>query len=877
MEVASGTRLGPYEIVSRIGVGGMGEVWRANDTRLDRSVAIKVLPPELAQNAQLKVRFEREARAISALNHPHICTLYDVGFEGGTSYLVMELLDGESLADRLSRGPLPISEVIRYGSQVADALERAHRAGIIHRDLKPGNVMITKGGAKLLDFGLAKSATIEVNPEGATQHKPLTQEGTILGTFQYMAPEQLEGIEADARTDIFALGAVLYEMTTGKRAFEGKTRTSLIAAIVTGQPPAIALVQPMASSALEHVVSKCLEKNPDDRWQSAHDVGEELRWTGSGMEAAAALRPARSRWVWPLIALLAVLAIGSTALYLRERSKPVTPLSFAILPPRGYTIDNPAISPDGSAVAFSAHDEARESSVWIRHTGSVEATRLTEKGAVTQPFDLFWSPDGRYVGFFDQGKLMKISAEGGRPELISGGASYGAGAAWSRSGTILFCPRFNEGLFRVPASGGGDPVRVTTLDARRRDTLQGWPQFLDDGDHYLFLLHTVAEAKNEIHAGALSGGPSKMPSKLVVKADSLVGVWKGRLVFVRDGAIYAQEFDEKKLAVTGEPRKIIDDVLYSESNAHAFASISSNGAIVYLPSSIALIHMEVGWYDRSGRLVEKLFDGVTVGSLRLSADESRVVMTKFDPRKGANDLYTRDLARGVETRLTGGLSNHQNAIWSPAGDRLFFSSDRDGMYDVYAQADDGVTPPQVVMKGGDDKFPSGISPDGTRLIVAEDFAKTKNDLWLVPLTPGGTSRPLIATNGGDAGGTFSRDGKWILYVSDVSGRDEVYVRPFPDGRSVQVSTNGGSGGEWSWDNSQVFFTSRDRWVTSAPIALSGTTAAPGKPVPLFPIPRTMSWWSAGVRADHFLCAVAIDPTESVGVIHYAAGWDQAQK
>ena len=401
MTLNPGSRLGPYEITSRLGAGGMGEVYQAVDTRLDRNVAVKILSSELAHSPQLQVRFEREAKTISQLNHPNICTLYDVGHESGTNYLVMELLDGETLADRIGRGPLSLAEVVRYGSQIAEGLDRAHRAGIVHRDLKPGNIMITKSGAKLLDFGLAKAAVLEINPEGATQQKPLTQEGTILGTFQYMAPEQLEGLEADARTDIFGLGAVLYEMVTGKRAFEGKTRTSLIAAIVGGQPPAISALQPLAPTSLEHIITKCLEKDPDDRWQSAHDIAEELKWAGSVRSEQ--LTPRSTRWLWVAIAFLATVAAASSALYLRQRARKAEGFSFSILPPLGYAIRQPAISPDGREIAFVGRERSGEQSLWVRHAGTVQPVRITEKGSVSNPEKPFWSPDGKWVGFTDAG------------------------------------------------------------------------------------------------------------------------------------------------------------------------------------------------------------------------------------------------------------------------------------------------------------------------------------------------------------------------------------------------------------------------------------------------------------------------------------------
>jgi len=869
MNVSAGTRLGPYEIVSPVGAGGMGEVWRARDTRLDRSVAIKVLPREFAGNAQLKMRFEREAKAISQLNHPNICTLHDVGEEQGTNFLVMELLEGETLADRAAKGPLPLAEVLRYGIQIADGLDRAHRAGIVHRDLKPGNIMITKSGAKLLDFGLAKGGGPMPGENAAelpTIAKPLTQEGTIIGTFQYMAPEQLEGAAADARTDIFALGTVLYEMATGRRAFEGKTRTSLIAAIVSAQPPAITNVQPLAPASLDHVIATCLAKDPDDRWQSAHDVAQELRWIQTNAAAAAPARATSKRWIAiSAVALLA--AIIMAAFYARARIRPKEAVAFSILPPREYVFRALQIAPDGSAVAFIASNERGESAVWVRRIGSVTATKVIE-GATMARNVVFWSPDAKWLGYFDDRRIMKVPAQGGTPETVcSACVSYGDGAAWSRSGTILFTPKFAEGLFRVPASGG-TAVRVTSLDAKHRETLHGWPQFIDDGERFVYLYRTFSDEKNAIYGGSLDG----KTRVFVTNADSLVGVSGGYLLFVRDGGMYGQRFDSAKMRLTGEPRKVVDGAFYDEDSAHSFASVASNGALVYMPASNTERKMEIGWYDRGGRLIEKLFDDVSVQSLALPPDDSKVAMEKFEPKKGAYDVYVYDVARGVRTRLTSGLANYSVPVWTPSGDRIIYAGDGDGMYDVYQQPDDGATPPQPVWKGGDDKHPTSITPDGRWLLALQYSAKAKSDIWLVPLDGAGKPSALIATNEDDFGARVSPDGKWIVYGSEQSGRPEVYVRAFPNGHSVQVSIDGGDSPYWSPDGSEIYFTSRDVDVMAAPFHAAGVVPQPGKPASLFRFPKAMTSFTPSHKPGRFLGAVRTAPEESIKVINYMSGW-----
>jgi eukaryotic-like serine/threonine-protein kinase len=866
MTVSPGTRLGPYEILSRIGAGGMGEVWRARDTRLDRSVAIKVLPADLANNAELKLRFEREARSISQLAHPHICTLFDVGDERGTSYLVMELLDGETLSDRVAKGPLPLADVIRYGIQIADALDRAHQAGIVHRDLKPGNIMLTKSGAKLLDFGLAKAAVSAMAPDAATVQKELTQEGTIIGTFQYMAPEQLEGAEADPRTDIFALGAVLYEMTTGRRAFDGKTRTSLIAAIVAGEPAPMRSMQPLAPSALDHVVATCLEKDPEKRWQSARDVARELAWIGEGAGAdTVASKPSR---VWPFVAaLLMILAIASGVLYVRERSKRVPPIAFSILPPPGLTFSAwPVIAPNGQWMAFATRDRGQES-IWLRRVGEIAPVKLA---TVDRAAHFFWSPDSKWIGFFSGSALMRISVDGGQPETITKIDGYGVSGAWNKRGDILFVPKFGAGLFRVPASGG-DAVAVTSLDAHARETLHGYAQFLGDDDRFLYLRRTIGEAPNEIYAGSLQGSLRKA----VVKADALAGVWHGWLLFVRNGALYAQRFDEKKLTVSGEPRKIVDEADYSEEAATSSASVADDGAILYPPSSNVLVAHEYAWYDDTGKLQQKLFEEKGAGQMALSSDESKIARSIPDLRKGATDVHVRDVARGIDTRVTGGLSNNGNGVWSPDGERVYFASDREGMYDIYSQSDDGVSAAQPVWKGGDDKIPMDVSPDGTILLAMLYSPRTKNDIWIVPLV-GGTPRPLIATDGSDIEATFSRDGKWILYQSDRSGRPECYVMAFPDGRSYQVSTEGGVGGEWNYDDSKVVFANGPT-LYAADVKRNGKTAAVGKPAALFTMPKTMSGWWRSKTANRFLIRSIVDPRETVPVANYVKGWADALK
>jgi eukaryotic-like serine/threonine-protein kinase len=495
MSLQSGSRLGPYELQAPIGAGGMGEVWRGRDTRLDRSVAVKILPATFAQDEDRRARFEREAKAISSLNHPHICTLFDVGRDGETHFLVMELLEGEALADRLRKGSLPLEQVLKFGAQVSDALDAAHRQGIVHRDLKPGNVVLTKSGAKLLDFGLARTSTglggVSGSTEMPTEARPLTAAGTVLGTFQYMAPEQLEGAEADGRTDIFALGALLYEMATGKRAFEGKSKTSLIAAILSQQPPPISQVAPVMPPALDHVVRKCLEKDPDDRWQSARDVASELRWIAeagsqAGVPASLALRrKSRERVAWVLAAGCAAAATLGFAWAIRLRgiareaerpfySEVVLP---ADAPLAGVTLGAMAFSPDGRRLAMVVIQAAP--GLAVRDLASGETKPLAGTDGATFPF---WSPDSRSLAFFAEGRLKKVEATGGPVQVVCD-ANAGRGGSWGRDGAIVFAPDIGGPLMTVHEAGGipSAATRTPSPNASHRN-----PWFLPDGRHFLF-------------------------------------------------------------------------------------------------------------------------------------------------------------------------------------------------------------------------------------------------------------------------------------------------------------------------------------------------------------------------------------------------------
>jgi eukaryotic-like serine/threonine-protein kinase len=818
MPLSAGTRLGPYEVVAPLGAGGMGEVFKARDTRLDRSVAIKVLPAEFAQNAQLKTRFEREAKTISQLNHPHICTLYDVG----DGYLVMELLEGETLADRIAKGPLPIDQVLRYGVQIAEALDKAHKAGVVHRDLKPGNVMITKSGAKLLDFGLAKSTpAIDLNAE--TQHKALTAEGTLLGTFQYMAPEQLEGAAADARTDIFAFGVVLYEMATGKRAFEGKTKTSLIAAIVSGEPEPLSQVRPLTPPALEHVVRKCLAKDPEDRWQSAHDIAEEVRWiseAGSQAGVAApvtARRRTRERAAWAA----AVIAAAAIAAYLGLRMRrPEPSITASISAPLHAPFDffgQAAVSPDGNSIAFVGFSKAG-SALWVRPLDREEPRMLPATEGALSPF---WSPDGKALGFFSEGKLKRVPVGGGPSEVICEAAGPAPGGAWNKAGVILFSAAGYGPIYRVSAAGG-KPEAATKLEAYAE--ADRWPYFLPDDEHFIFLGDTGRTETHQIKVGSLRDSSRRD----VIHGVTNAIVAGGQLLFVRGGSLLAQAFDSGKLAVSGEPRVIAEHVTQNWDDHRYEFSASANGRLVYRSASP---DSQLAWVDRTGKQIGTVGEPRRMGMFSISPDLRHVAIDSYDADGRGDDIWLYD-ERGVKSRLTFDPASDFGAVWSPDSSKVAFGSLRDGNGDAYLT--EIANPASVVrLTSGpstDGLNPVSWSPDGRYLLL--DNARTANvDIYVYDFTLKQT-RPYVATPFNEQLATFSPDGSWVAFESDQSGRDEVYVERFPShAERRQISIGGGRGAAWSHDGRELFYVAPDLTLMAADLKSKEAT-----PKPLFHLP-----------------------------------------
>ena len=844
MPLATGTKLGPYEITAPIGAGGMGEVYRAKDTRLDRTVAIKVLPAHLSSNPDLRQRFEREARAISSLNHPNICTLHDIGHQNGIDYLVMEFIEGETLASRLRTGPLSPIETLNYSIQIANALDKAHRQGIVHRDLKPGNVILTKSGMKLLDFGLAKyTAPATESVSMLETGQPLTREGTILGTCQYMAPEQFEGAEADARTDIFAFGAVVYEMATGKKAFDAKTQASLIAAILKEEPNPISNIQPMAPALLERFVKTCLAKDPEERWQTAHDARLQLQGILESLSRPEAYtiagiqKPRRSKIGWIVGIVGAALAILFAALYfIRPSVEQQRVMRFEIVPPdekAWYTGTGPlAVSPDGQHMAFLNNADGRRT-LCVRSFDSTEARPLPGTEYTSAPF---WSPDSRYLGFFAKGKLMKIDISGGRPQIICD-AETNRGGAWGSSGIIIFAQRANGPLFQVPASGG-EPKPATQLDAATGEISHRFPIFLPDGRRFLYLVRGSAQ-NQAIYAGSLDSNEKKM---LLNSTSRVHYSPPGYLLYVRGfqqeagsgvtaGELLVQAIDSKTLELGGTPILVARNVFHSPTG-QSVISASNNGVLAYWSGNVSAF--QLSWFDRSGNNIGTLGEGGGTSDARyhrLSPDGTQLAWLRPDPDLASPDIWVTDTARDVSTRLTSKSAYDEYPAWSPDGKRILFNRDlSDDQYEIYSISSTGVGGEKIVVKDGVQI--NDWSLDG-KWLIGQRKGK-RSDLWIVPMSGSEKPYPFLASEFYEFQASFSPDGRWIAYTSDESGGYEVYVQPFQaSGKKWRISTNGGAQPRWRRDGTELFYFSLDRKVMAVDIKTNDENLEAGVPKELF--------------------------------------------
>jgi eukaryotic-like serine/threonine-protein kinase len=837
LTLSAGARLGPYEILSPLGAGGMGEVYKARDTRLGRDVAVKVLPQHMSASPELRQRLDREAKTISQLSHPHICMLHDVGHQDGTDYLVMEYLEGETLADRLGKGAaLPVEQALKIAVEIAGALDTAHRIGIVHRDLKPGNIMLTKSGVKLLDFGLAKLQAaapgavsgVTSIPTALQESEPLTTRGTILGTFQYMSPEQLEGREADARSDIFAFGCVLYEMLTGQKAFSGKSQASLIGSIMHSEPPSITSLRPMVSPALDRVVRGCLAKEPEHRWNTAHDVMLQLQWIAEGGSLAgipapvAARRKNREKLAWGVVAAALLAAAALAVGFVRRAPKPPRTVRFEVATPEDITaIDTPRISPDGRYLAFNANDAGGKSRIWVRPLNALSAQPLAGTEGTTRPF---WSPDSRFLGFVAEGKLKKVEVTGGPPQKICD-APTGSDGTWSSEGVILFDGQSNDPIYRVPAAGG-TPVVAVKADPARKETTVAWPEFLPDGRHFLYMATGQKPEDNAYRIGSLDS----KETRAVASAQTLVTFAPpGYLLFVRDKTLVAQPFDAKAGKTTGEPIPLAEHIGTNSVGLARF-SVSHNGTLAYRTGESG---DRMLWIDRNGKELDSVGDPGEYHNPKISPGADRLAFDLADPRSGKSDIWIRDLSRGVSSRLTFGKGDAFCSVWSPDGKRIAFSNDREGSTDIYDKASDGQGEEKLLLKSDEAKVVCDWSRDGRFIAFMSQGKGTNWDIWTLPTSEGAKPSVFLKTPFAELLPTFSPDVRFLAYMSNESGRQEVYVQSFPGpGGKWQISTAGGVEPQWRADGKEIYYRAPDQKVMAVEIRTDGGFQA-GVPKALF--------------------------------------------
>ena len=853
MPIAPGTKLGPYEILAPLGSGGMGDVYRARDTRLDRTVAVKILPAHLSSDPARKQRFEREAKTISGLNHPNICTLHDVGSLDGLDYLVMECVEGESLAQRLEKGPLPSAQVTKIGAELADALDKAHRSGIVHRDIKPANIMLTKSGTKLLDFGLAKPATPQATlatlTTAAPQQNPVTQEGTIVGTFQYMSPEQIEGKELDGRSDIFSLGTVLYEMLTGRRAFDGKSQLSVASAILEKEPAPITDTVPLTPATLDRAIRRCLAKDPDDRWQTARDLALELKWLATPTASTESARPFAAKpvnklrkyapYIIEALILIAVAYIlGFKPTHTTTVERPT--LRATLLPPEKSQFASietdeggvPAVSPDGRYVVSPVHETDGKVRLWLRALQSSEGKILpgTEGSG-----HAFWSPDSHSIAFFSTGKLKRTDVDGSAVYNVAD-ANLGRGGSWNSDGTIIFSPNGIAAIVKVPASGG-TPVPVTKLDPASGVTSHRWPQFLPDGKHFVFILRSDKSNVTGLYVASVDNPEPRLVLPTIFNA---LYVSPGYILFVRDDGLFAQKFDPASLKLSGDPIPLPDRVGTFSPASNALFSASNNGVLAYYPSQASAEDANLVWYDRSGKK-STLSSHMFLTASAISPDGSTIALSGYSPNEWIPRIWRMDLQRGTKVPLTQGFSTSPN--WSPDGQTIFFTgvqASSANIAQIHKVSAAGGGAEETVF--GLDGFTLGAASlcgDGKTLLFvraqAADVSHTS--LWALPLT--GDTKPfqVIAEDQRPTRAAFSPDCNWIAYENRSTGNREISIVHFPDGgRRYQVSGSGGFNPVWRHDGKELFFYSpSDSSISAVSVQEKAQELSLGQPNPLFQV------------------------------------------
>ena len=839
--LSSGSQLGPYQIVDQIGAGGMGEVYKATDTRLGRTVAIKILNSDLSQRVELRQRFEREAKTISNLSHPHICSLYDIGRQDGTDFLVMEYLEGETLANRLLHGPLPANQIYSYAIEIADALDKAHRKGIIHRDLKPGNIMLTASGTKLLDFGLARivdpivpTADSVAKTLAVVESQDLTTEGTVVGTLNYMAPEQLEGKQTDSRTDIFAFGAVLFEMATGKQAFASSSKASTISAILSKDPPAVSTVRSGLSPSFDHITERCLSKNPDDRWQTMRDLKLELNWISDHPATVASeLKTKQSKHPWIVAALFAVAWITVSALYFsksyfgRQPTSKAQAFQFEILPPKNNVFDGSiSVSPDGNSLVYVATSTEGKNMLWLRPMNALDARPLPGTEDAGFPF---WSPDGSRIGFFTPIKLKKIDLPTNTVQTI-GDAPDARGGTWNQNGIILFAPLNGAGIFKVSETGGA-VTEVTSLNEKLKEGSHRYPHFLKDGEHFLFFV--VGESASR--TGLCLGSLKSRETKFLVRSDS-GGVYgpSGYLIYMSSSHLVAQKFNDKEGTISGDPF-VISESIWRESwipGYTAFSIAKTSNVLAYRSGGAHLSQLLP--YDRTGKVLAGNFgSAATFGEPALSPDEKTISISRNDKDSYVANIWLIDVVRGTMVRESfGSAFAYVNAVWSPDGKRIAFCTYPDP--GIFTQ-EIGSGKPQLLLKPSAFSPIGGFSPDGQVLVYDTlDLRTNKTDIWKFSMVDRQSS-PLIQTQSNESNAQISPNGKWISYISDESGRWEIYIQSFlTPGSKKQISLGGAAEmAFWRKDGKELFYVSADKKMMSVSIDDESGTLQVGIPTVLF--------------------------------------------
>jgi len=893
--LSAGAKLGPYEVLAPLGAGGMGEVYRARDTRLGREVAIKILPEHRSSSPEVRQRFEREARTISQLSHPHICALYDVGRENGVEYLVMELVEGQTLADRLAKGPLPLDQALRSGIEIADALDKAHRQGIVHRDLKPGNVMLTPSGVKVLDFGLAKafgSGSSEAELTALPTEAPLTEKGSLLGTVQYMAPEQLEGQEADARTDIFALGLTLHEMVTGRKAFTGSTRASLIGAVLRDEPPPVSRLQPVAPRALDRVISTCLAKDPELRWQTARDVAlqlEGIRREGSAAEKEEAPTPRRRRST--LLPWLAAAVATIAALVLAFRPRTQTPpfvLKSSLVPPPGTTfhvyganVAGVALSPNGKRLVFGTRETDGSSRLWVKELDSLEPYAVPGAEGGLFPF---WSPDSRSIGFFAKGKLKTVEASTSPPpprELAD--VVEPRGGSWGEDGTILYSPQNFVPLMRVSSSGGA-PSPATQLDRSAAETAHRWPNFLPGGRRFLYDIRRLGPDGQSLQGGphgVYVGSLDGKEKRLVLSEDTSAAYCPpGYLLFRRANNLMAVACDPDSLVPRGEPTVLARDIEGFSGTGASIFSVTPD-VLVYSPR-VGATPAQMVWFDRTGRELATMGPPDRYVYLGPSRDGRSVVTARIeDPLPP--DLWFFDTAVGRGMRLTRDALAQVAPVLSPDGQRVYYASNLKGPWDLWEmKANGGDMKP--LLESGTTKTPNDVSPDGRWLLFREFNAGTRGDLKVISLTGDREVRTFVATTDDETNGAFSPDGRWVAYTSDETGRKEVYAASFADPtRRLRVSTEGGAQPRWNPNGKELFYV-RSGELMAVSISREGETLSFGEGRSLFSVPMLAMndpgfdmFTRYGVAPDGRFLALVRSETRASSALVVVLHWQETLK